>query len=250
MRIIPAIDLRGGRCVRLVQGKKSDLTVYDQNPEEVARRFFNAGASLIHIVDLDSAFGELETPNREVIAKILEAGVAIQVGGGIRTRDDVQRLCDRGVNHVVLGTVAIEKPLAVKALVEEFGDKICVGIDARDGLVMVRGWELQSNVQATDLARLMVQYGIKRIVYTDIRRDGTLSGPNIEQTVALAREAKVKVTASGGVSQLDDLRRLRDAGEPLVDSVVVGKALYEGRFNLEEAIRIGLQNQERSDCAN
>ncbi|HSE23601.1 MAG TPA: 1-(5-phosphoribosyl)-5-[(5-phosphoribosylamino)methylideneamino]imidazole-4-carboxamide isomerase [Pyrinomonadaceae bacterium] len=241
MRVIPAIDLRDGKCVRLAQGQKSLITVYSEEPVEVARQFVAAGADLIHVVDLDAAFGETTGNNRKVVSDILSMGAKIEVGGGIRTVADVERLAELGVHRAVLGTAAIETPLMVREVVERHGDLIAVGIDARDGVVMVRGWEQQSSMAAVDLAKIMVSYGVGRIIYTDISRDGMLTGPNVDQTVALARAAKVKVTASGGVSELDDIRRLRDAGEPLIDSVIVGKALYEGRLKLHEAIKISTE---------
>jgi phosphoribosylformimino-5-aminoimidazole carboxamide ribotide isomerase len=234
MIIIPAIDLKNGLCVRLLQGRKSEMTVYSEDPVEVAREFAAAGAEMIHVVDLDGAFSEGESPNRAVLRRIVDAvDVEIQFGGGVRSLDDVQQLCDAGVARVVLGTVAAEEPSRLKEFVSSFGAKICVGIDARDGRVMTRGWETATPLLAVDLARSVAQCGVERIVYTDIARDGALVGPNIEQTRAVAEAANVRVTASGGVSSLDDIERLRDAG---LDSVIVGKALYEGKFKLEEAI--------------
>jgi len=239
MQIIPAIDLKNGRCVRLTQGSKADVTVYDENPVAVARSFAAAGAALIHVVDLDGAFQGGESRNREVLEKIVESvEVPIEFGGGIRSREEVQHLCDLGIKRVVLGTVAAESPAHLREFVNRFSSKICVGIDARDGHVMTRGWETATRVMAVELARVVANCGVERIVYTDIARDGTLTGPNIEQTLAVARAANVHVTASGGVSSLDDLKRLRDLAEPLLDSVIVGKALYEGKFKLEEALRI------------
>ena len=235
MIVIPAIDLKNGSCVRLLQGRKSEMTVYSEDPVEVAREFAAAGAGMIHVVDLDGAFNEAESPNRVVVKRIIEAvDVPIEFGGGVRSLDDVQRLCDAGVTQVVLGTVAAEAPVRLKEFVSAFGSRLCVGIDARDGRVMTRGWETATPLMATDLARSVAECGVERIIYTDISRDGALTGPNIEQTLAVARSANVRVTASGGVSSLDDIRRLRDAG---VDSVIVGKALYEGKFKLEEAIQ-------------
>lgn len=234
MVIIPAIDLKNGLCVRLLQGRKSAMTVYNEDPVEVARAFAAAGAEMIHVVDLDGAFNEAESPNRAVVRRIVEAvEVPIEFGGGVRSLEDVQQLCDSGVAWVVLGTVAAEAPCEVKDFVNRFGTKICVGIDARDGRVMTRGWETATPLLAVDLARSVAECGVERIIYTDIARDGALVGPNIEQTIAIAEAANVRVTASGGVSSLDDIKRLRDAG---VDSVIVGKALYEGKFKLEEAI--------------
>ena len=238
MLIIPAIDLKNGLCVRLLQGRKSEMTVYNENPIEVAREFAAAGAQMIHVVDLDGAFNESDSPNRAVVKEIVEAvDVPIEFGGGIRSLEDVQRLCDTGVTRIVLGTVAAEAPSKLKDFVSSFGSKICVGIDARDGRVMTRGWETATPLMAIDLARSVAECGVERIIYTDITRDGALVGPNIQQTIAVAEAANVRVTASGGVSSLDDIKRLRDAGDERVDSVIVGKALYEGKFKLEEAIQ-------------
>ena len=239
MLVIPAIDLKNGSCVRLVQGRQTDVTVYDANPVEVAKQFARAGARMIHVVDLDGAFKGGESPNRAVVKDIIAAvKVPIEFGGGIRTNDDVQQLCDAGVSRVVLGTVAVESPDLLEKLISRFPNQICVGIDARDGQVMTRGWESDTRFSAVDLARSVVAQGVQRIIYTDIARDGMLTGPNIEQTVAVARAANVHVTASGGVSSLDDIKRLRDAGEPLLDSVIVGKALYERKFKFEDAINL------------
>ena len=238
MIVIPAIDLKNGLCVRLLQGRKSEVTVYNEDPVAVAREFGAAGAEMIHVVDLDGAFNEAESPNRAVVRTIIDTvNVPIEFGGGIRSLEDVQQLCDAGVAHVVLGTVAAEAPAKLKEFVSSFGPRICVGIDARDGRVMTRGWETATPLMAVDLARSVAECGVERIIYTDIARDGALVGPNIEQTLAVARSANVRVTASGGVSSLDDIKRLRDAG---VHSVIVGKALYEGKFKLEEAIRISI----------
>jgi len=239
MLVIPAIDLKNGSCVRLVQGRKADITVYDASPVEMAQQFVRAGARMIHVVDLDGAFKGGESPNRAVVKEIVAAvDVAVEFGGGVRTIDDVQQLCDAGVARIVLGTVAVESPDLLRELILRFADRICVGIDARAGQVMTRGWESETQISSVDLARLVAGAGIKRIIYTDIARDGMLTGPNIDQTIAVARAANVQVTASGGVSSLDDIKRLRDAGEPLLDSVIVGKALYEQKFKLEDAINL------------
>jgi phosphoribosylformimino-5-aminoimidazole carboxamide ribotide isomerase len=239
MIVIPAIDLRNGRCVRLLQGRKTDVTVYNEDPIAVAKEFATAGAEMIHVVDLDGAFNEAASPNRAVMKRIVEAvDVPVEFGGGIRSVDDVQQLCDAGVARVVLGTLAAESPELLKEFVRRFSSRICVGIDAREGRVMTRGWEAATPVMAVDLARVVVDLGIERIIYTDIARDGMLSGPNIEQTLAVVRAADVLVTASGGVSSLDDIKRLRDTNEPRLDSVIVGKALYEGNFKLEEAMSV------------
>ena len=237
MIVIPAIDLKHGQCVRLLQGRKSDVTVYNDDPVAVAKEFASAGAKMIHVVDLDGAFSGAGSANRAVVKSIVAAvDVPVEFGGGVRTLQDVEELCEAGVARVVLGTIAAEAPELLKNFVAGFGARICVGIDARDGRVMTRGWEATSTVMAVELARAVAACGVERIVYTDIARDGMLVGPNIEQTLALVRAADVNVTASGGVSSLEDIGRLRDAGEPRLDSVIVGKALYEGKFKLEEAI--------------
>lgn len=239
MLVIPAIDLKNGSCVRLVQGRKTDVTVYDENPVEVAKQFARAGAQMIHVVDLDGAFIGGESPNRAVLKKIVAAvEVPIEFGGGVRTIDDVEQLCDAGVSRIVLGTIAVESPGLIQELAARFAEKICVGIDARNGMVMTRGWESETQISAVDLAQRVASYGVERIIYTDIARDGMLTGPNVEQAVAVARAAQIHVTASGGVSSLDDIRRLRETREPLLDSVIVGKALYEQRFKLEDAINL------------
>ena len=238
MLVIPAIDLKSGSCVRLVQGRQTDVTVYDANPIEVAKQFARDGAQMIHVVDLDGAFTGSESPNRAVVKKIVAVGVPIEFGGGIRTSDDVQQLCDIGVARIVLGTMAVESPELLRKLVARFSERICVGIDARNGQVTIHGWETKTRIEAVNLARSVVASGVQRVIYTDIARDGMLTGPNIEQTVAVARAANVHVTASGGVSSLEDIKRLRDAGEPLLDSVIVGKALYEHKFKLEHAINL------------
>jgi phosphoribosylformimino-5-aminoimidazole carboxamide ribotide isomerase len=238
VQIIPAIDLKGGRCVRLSQGQKDTSKTYSEDPVAVAHSFVEAGAEILHIVDLDAAFSDGESRNRSVVKQIAGAmKVPIQFGGGLRTVFDVERVIDAGVSRVVIGTLATQSVETLRRLVERFGSRVCVGIDAKDGKVMTHGWETANSVSPSNLAVAIGRLGVERIIYTDIKRDGMLTGPNIEQTVALARTARVRVTASGGVSSVDDIRRLVAAGEPLVDSVIVGRALYERKFTLEEALR-------------
>jgi len=237
MLIIPAIDLKDGRCVRLTQGRKSDVKTYDADPVEMAKQFECAGAQMLHVVDLDGAFAGGESANRSVVRKIIESiNVPVEFGGGLRTIADAQQMIDLGVARLVIGTLAAESAEILDELVNRFDSRVCAGLDARDGKVMTRGWETATELAATDLAQSLAARGIKRIIYTDISRDGMLTGPNIEQTVAIARAAGINVTASGGISCLEDIRRLRDATEPLIDSVIIGKALYEGRFSLGEAL--------------
>lgn len=238
--IIPAIDLRDGRCVRLTQGRKDSATVYDADPLGIALTYEAAGAGMIHIVDLDGAFSDSNSRNRQVLRKMISRlKTPLQFGGGLRSRADVEQLIEVGVSRVVLGTLAVESPDVLAKLVDKFGSRVCVGIDARDGMVMTRGWEKQEMMTAVELAQRVAAFGVERIVYTDVTRDGMLAGVNLEQTCRISRESGLRVTASGGVSSLADISGLRSLSETGVDSVIIGKALYEGRFSLEEAIQEG-----------
>lgn len=239
MLIIPAIDLKNGKCVRLRQGRREDVKVYDRDAVAVARRFAAAGARMLHVVDLDGAFREDESPNREVARRIIEAaGIPVQFGGGLREVSDVEQMIGYGAQRVVIGTLAAEAPQVLEKFLDMFGSSIVVGIDARDGRVLTRGWEEQGGISAVKLARRMAKMGVSRIVYTDVSRDGMLEGLNVEQTCMVAKAAGIPVTASGGVASLSDIERLRTVSSTGVDSVIVGKALYEGRFTLEEALGV------------
>lgn len=239
MLIIPAIDLKDGRCVRLKQGRKSDVKVYDGDPVEIAKRFEEAGARMLHVVDLDGAFAGNDSSNRKVAQQIIRAlGMPVQFGGGLRRVEDVQELIEYGAARVVIGTLAAESPETLEKFVQLFGARICVGIDARDGQVLTRGWEKQEPLSAIDLAHRVAAAGVERIIYTDVSRDGMLEGVNVEQTCAMARASGLHVTASGGVSSLADLKLLCEASACGVDSVIVGKALYENRFTLQEALAL------------
>ena len=240
MLIIPAIDLRGGRCVRLARGRKDDAKVYDGDPAARAREFAADGAQMIHVVDLDGAFADPGSPNRETARRIFEsAGVPVQFGGGLRSEDDASRVLDWGAARVVVGTLAVESPALLGRLVDRFGEKIAVAVDARGGRVVTRGWERQEELTAVDLARRVAAAGAARIVHTDVARDGMLGGVNIEQTCAVARAGGVPVVASGGVSSLADLENIRRAAPCGIEGVIVGKALYEGVFTLREALAAG-----------
>jgi len=213
------------------------MRVYDWEPLDVAKRFVDAGAELIHVVDLDGAFAGGGSPNRSIVSELVkEAGVPIEFGGGIRSVDDIEGLIEQGVSRVILGTLATESLDALEIIVERFDEAVAVAIDARDGRVMSRGWESTTESSATELAGKVACVGVKRIIYTDIARDGMFSGVNIEQTNAVARNAGVSITASGGIGSLEDIKRLRANAHPLIDSVIVGKSLYEGRFTLKDAI--------------
>ena len=238
MLIIPAIDLKDGQCVRLTQGRREEAKVYDGEPVEIARRFEDAGARMLHVVDLDGAFASANSRNRKVARRIIRAlEIPVQFGGGLRSVSDVQQMIEFGAAQVVVGTLAAESPEMLEKFVQLFGFRICVGIDARRGQVVTHGWEREENLNAVELARRVADAGVDRIVYTDVSRDGTLEGVNVEQTCTIARESGLRVTASGGVSSLADIEQLSGARSCGVDSVIVGKALYEGRFTLEEALR-------------
>jgi phosphoribosylformimino-5-aminoimidazole carboxamide ribotide isomerase len=240
MLIIPAIDLRNGRCVRLEQGRKDAATVYDRDPMEVARSFEADGAQFLHIVDLDAAFGEINSPNRKVAKRIFRSvNIPAQFGGGMRTPEDVERMIAAGASRVIIGTIAAESPQLVAELVDRFSaDRIVVGIDARGDRVRTRGWEAVSQFTALDLARTVAKLGIERIIFTDVSRDGMLSGPNLEQTRLIADQCDLKITVSGGVSSLDDLTKIRESDDGRIDSVIIGKALYEGRFTLRDCLAV------------
>ncbi|MFW6074880.1 MAG: 1-(5-phosphoribosyl)-5-[(5-phosphoribosylamino)methylideneamino]imidazole-4-carboxamide isomerase [Chloroflexota bacterium] len=226
MLVIPAIDIRGGKCVRLLRGDYDQETVYDDNPVAVARRWRDAGAQMIHIVDLDGARDGAPT-QRDTIAEIVKAiDVPVQVGGGIRSGEHARFLIDLGVARIVVGTAAVEHPTLVHQLLEAHSaQQIVVGIDARNGYVATHGWLDTSSVLAVDLAREMMANGVRRFVYTDIDRDGTLTSPNFEAIRTLTAGG-IPVIASGGVATLDHLREL--AGIPGVEATIVGRALYTG----------------------
>jgi phosphoribosylformimino-5-aminoimidazole carboxamide ribotide isomerase len=233
--VIPAIDLQGGRCVRLVQGDFDRATVYGDDPPGIARRWQAAGASRIHVVDLDGA--KAGGPRQlGIVAEIARSvAVPVQLGGGMRTLDDIQAALAAGVDRVMVGTRAIEDPSFVDEALARFGDRVGVGIDARDGRVAVRGWVDVSDVDALDLARSMATRGVKTIVYTDIARDGMLIGPNVEAMRRMAEAVPdVAVIASGGVGALGDVLELANTGTV---GVIVGKAIYTGNVDLAEAIR-------------
>lgn len=237
MIIIPAIDLRGGRCVRLSQGQASAETIYSENPVVVAKRWYDEGAEMLHVVNLDAALGKNDAENLKALERILyEVNIPVQFGGGVRTLDDVKRLDDLGATRIVIGTTAIENPVLLEHIIDEFGDTIVVGIDARDGKVALRGWEKLSAINAIDFSQKVAEMGISRIVYTDIARDGMLTGINLAATRDIAEASGLHVTASGGVASLDDIYALKEIEAFGVDSVIVGKALYEGVFTLEEAL--------------
>ena len=238
MLVIPAIDLKNGRCVRLTEGREESARIYDGDPEEVAREYERAGAQLLHVVDLDGAFLGAASENQKIICRIAKGvKIPLEVGGGVRSVDDIRNLLESvGARYVIVGTLAIEKPDALKEAIDKFGDSIIVGIDARGNRVATRGWTETTQADALAFARHVASAGARRIIFTDIARDGRLAGPNFEMTREVARASGCRVTASGGVSSLDDIAKLGALEADGVDSAIVGKALYEKRFTLKEAL--------------
>jgi phosphoribosylformimino-5-aminoimidazole carboxamide ribotide isomerase len=235
MIVMPAIDIRGGRAVRLKQGRLQDEQVYGADPVAVARRFQEEGATRLHVVDLDAAISGRPQPDI-VEAIIREVTIPVEVGGGLRTLENAMRYIQRGAERVIFGTAVVSDPGVVQEALRRFPAAVAIALDARNGRVTVGGWKEVTTFEALVLAERVKSWGVQRIQYTDVLRDGTLLGPNIEATAELARVTGLHVTAAGGISSLDDIRKLRQ-GSPLVDELVVGKALYEKRFTLVEAMQ-------------
>lgn len=234
MVIIPAIDLKGGECVRLLQGREDEVTSYSKNPSEMAKKWVSEGAELIHLVDLDGAFSG-DQKNLESIKAIRDAvDVDLELGGGIRDLDRIDMLIDMGINRVILGTVAVENPALVIEAAQKYPGKIIVGIDAKDGRVAVKGWVEVTSTDAMELAAAMEQQGVAGIIYTDIARDGMMTGPNISAMRSMVDQVDIPVIASGGVSKMEDIEKLMMIND--LWGIISGKALYEGTVSLSEAI--------------
>jgi phosphoribosylformimino-5-aminoimidazole carboxamide ribotide isomerase len=237
MKVIPAIDIRGGKVVRLRQGKAEDETVYFDSPIEAAKMWVSAGADFIHIVDLDGAM-EGDFRNLGIIREISgQIKAKVEVGGGIRDEETIKRILDSGVEKVVIGTKALDKKF-LSEIVKNFGDRIVVGIDARDDLVYTKGWLLRTRTKAVDLVKIIAGMGVKTINYTDISRDGMLQGPNIASLKAILGAAKISVIAAGGVSNIEDVKKLKVLEPEGLKGMIIGKALYEKTIDLGEAIKI------------
>lgn len=236
MRLYPAIDIKDGKCVRLRQGRFDDVCIYAENPVDIARAWERAGASCIHLVDLDGALAGRGV-NRSVIREIAKTVyVPVQLGGGIRTMADLEEVFDLGVARAIIGTKAVSDPAFVEECIRTFGaDRIVIGIDAKNGLVAVEGWGEVSNVTAVRLGMDMKALGVRTIVYTDIAKDGMLAGPNIAATKELSDATGIDIIASGGVSAMEDLEKLHANG---IHGAIIGKALYEKRIDLAKAISI------------
>lgn len=240
MIVIPAIDLKDGQCVRLFQGKKNAVTRYSDNPAGTAKRWESCGAELLHIVDLDGAFTGSQK-NLDAIIKIRKAvKIPVQLGGGIRTVENISKIFSAGIDRVIIGTAAIEDPELVDHSCHKYPGRVLIGIDAKDGMLAIKGWEEVTTVHAVELARRLEIAGIGGIVYTDITRDGTLSGPNINAVRNIVESVKIPVIAAGGVSSIEDVKDLMEIKN--LWGVITGKAIYSGTLDLKEAIKLVKSN--------
>jgi phosphoribosylformimino-5-aminoimidazole carboxamide ribotide isomerase len=241
MIIYPAIDLRGGKVVRLKEGDPQRQTTFSDHPVKIAQQWIDQGAQWLHMVNLDGAFNAAND-NGRILEQVAQLGVPVQFGGGLRAMDDISHAIDQGAARVVLGTVAIKQPEIVKQAVTKWGaEAICVALDARDGKIATHGWQQVTEVTPIELGKAMSEVGVRHALFTDVSRDGGLSGVNIEATVALGKATNLQVIASGGVSAITELETLRDSG--VVAGAVIGMALYEGKLSLSDALKsIGVTN--------
>ncbi|NLB51373.1 MAG: 1-(5-phosphoribosyl)-5-[(5-phosphoribosylamino)methylideneamino]imidazole-4-carboxamide isomerase [Syntrophomonadaceae bacterium] len=237
MIIYPAIDIKDGQCVRLIQGKLNDKTVYSNNPSEAARSFQQQGAKWLHIVDLDGAFTG-KPSNLEVVKRIADSiYIPFQVGGGLRTTEDVKKVLDTGASRVIIGTKAVTSPDFIEELLDKFGpDQVVLGIDAHQGMVKVEGWVADSEITAVELGLQMSHMGIKRAVFTDISRDGLLKGPNINAIQEMADKTRLQIIASGGVSSIQNIIELKELQDVGVEGAIIGKALYDRKVKLADVL--------------
>ena len=236
MRIYPAIDIKDGKCVRLLRGSFSDVTIYGDNPAEMALKWAELGGEYIHVVDLDGAL-KGHGVNADAIKAICNAvSVPVQTGGGIRTMSDIEAKLNCGISRVIIGTKAVSDSDFVKEAVREYGDKIVIGIDAKNSMVAIEGWEKTSAYRAVEFAKMMEDIGVKTIVYTDIATDGTLMGPNVEAMSEMVKSTNMNIIASGGIGSIEHIKSLVQTG---VEGVITGRALYTGNIDLPEAIKAG-----------
>ena len=243
MKIYPAIDIRGGKCVRLFKGDFAQETVFSDSPAAMAKQWAAQGAEYLHLVDLDGAragCSENLTTVKEILAAV---NIPVELGGGIRTMENIDEVLKLGVRRVILGSVAVRDPELVREACAKYGDRIVVGIDAKDGIVAVDGWGVSGDVDVITLAKKMKDAGVRTIIYTDISRDGTLSGVNVEATAKLARESGVDVVASGGVKDLADIRALLPYERDGIEGVIVGKSIYTGSLDLKKAIALAAKGE-------
>lgn len=238
MLVIPAIDLKDGKCVRLIQGEENSEKIYSHDPVEIALSFEMAGAKRIHIVDLDGAFSG-HCANKKSVSKIIKnVSIPIQLGGGIRSEENIEEMFDLGVSSVIVGTMAFKNPDILENILQNYsGDQIILGIDTKNRKVLIHGWKEGTEIGDVEFANKWSSQGIERIVFTDISRDGMLSGPNLEALKDFANQTRLKVVASGGISSIYDLNSLKNMENDGIDQVIIGKAIYEGKFDIKELFR-------------
>ncbi len=235
MKLFPAIDLFDGKAVRLFKGDYQNMTVYSENPTEIALDFYNSGAEYMHVVDLEGAKSG-QTPNIETVKKLVNSTPAfVEVGGGIRSEQVIEKYISAGVNRVILGTSAVENPEFLKSAVKNFGDKIAVGVDIKDGFVAIKGWTEKSNFTGIDFCLKMQDEGVKTIICTDISKDGAMKGTNHELYKALKENLQIDIIASGGVSSIDDIVKLKESG---IYGAIIGKAYYTKSIDLKDALKV------------
>jgi phosphoribosylformimino-5-aminoimidazole carboxamide ribotide isomerase len=236
--IIPAIDIKEGRCVRLTEGQFEDVEIFSDDPVMVATKWANKGAMMLHVVDLDGArYGKLT--NISLLEKIIKKiNIPVQMGGGIRNYKEVKRLINIGVSRVILGTILWKDKSLAKRLFMDFSEKIIAGIDAREGYVAIEGWQNITPVGALDFAKEMERLGARRIIYTDVKRDGSLIGPNVDSIEKMVKNVNIPLICSGGITSLDDIKRLMRLKASGLEGIIIGKALYKGRILLEEAVKV------------
>lgn len=238
MLIIPAIDLIEGRCVRLIQGKIKSETIYSSNPTEIAKKFEKLGAKKIHLVDLDGAFKGKRINNKSIISIVKNVNIPVQVGGGIRKVDDIKRMFDIGISSLIVGTLAVNNPHVLEEALKKYpGEQIILGVDTKNRKISIKGWQEDTHITDIDFATKWKKRGIRRIVYTDISRDGMLLGPNIDALRDFASHSGLKIVASGGISSIKDLENVEKLKKYGVDQVIIGKAIYEGDLKLEDILK-------------
>jgi len=240
MQIIPAIDVRRGKCVRLIQGDVRDETVYSNEPVDVAKLWQMKGAKIIHVVDIDGALSG-KPKNIPIIMKIIRSlKINVEVGGGLRTKEDVRRYINAGARRVILSTSAINSDEFLEEMLSEYKDKIIIGVDVKDGYIAIKGWKDITQIKIQDFLEKLEKKGVRRIIYTDIRRDGVLKGPNFKSIIQVVRSTKMKVIVSGGITRLKNIERLLELEKKYdnIEGVIIGKALYTGTIDLKEAVKL------------
>jgi len=238
MIIFPAIDIKDGVCVRLIKGDYRQITTYENTPIDQATKYFKNGFNNIHIVDIDGALHGRPVNSiliKEIIKKVKSK---IQIGGGIRTVDDISRWIEIGIDRVVMGTAAVENIELLETACNKFQNKIAVSLDVKDGLIALSGWKRQTNISAIDFIKKIQNFGVSRIIYTDINRDGTKQGPNIKDTVELSSKAKIPLVISGGVSSLEDIKNIKSLNNPNIEGVIIGKAIYDGDIKISDLSKL------------